>query len=339
MQRRARAPTSPVTMNEVAEAAGVSMMTVSNTFKHPERVQPQTRELIEKAAKRLGYVPNLIAGHLASGRSRTVAAIVPSIQNANFARQIQGLGDTLAAGGYELLLAIADTPEREAAVVRNVLGRRPDGLVLTGSEHEPGLPKLIATSRVPAVETWGLGAPPIDMAVGFKVHDAAYEITALLIERGYRKIGFAGHDIPVSLRFSERERGFRSALRDRGLDDRLIVHAPISTGFSGGGVALNLLLEREPGLQALLGVTDVVAVGALFECQRRGWAVPGRMAVAGYGDFEIAKEVPPGLTTVRTRGWEVGEAAARMLLQKIETGRAPAKSRDVGYEVIERGST
>ncbi len=294
---------------------------------------------IETAARRLGYVPNLVAGALASGRSRTVAAIVPSIRNANFSRQIQGLEETLAARGYELLLAIADTPEREAAVVRNVLGRRPDGLVLTGSEHAPGTPKLLATARVPAVETWGLDAKPIDMAVGFKVFDAAYEMTTLLVERGYRRIGFAGHDKPASLRFSERERGFRAALHDRGLDDSVVVHVPVSAGFAGGREALHRLLGLEPGLQAFFGVTDVVAAGALFDCLRRGWPVPRRMAVAGYGDFEIAQEVPPGLTTVKTRGWEVGEAAARMLLQKIETGRAPAKSRDVGYEIVVRGST
>jgi LacI family gluconate utilization system Gnt-I transcriptional repressor len=326
-------------MSQVAQAAGVSQMTVSNAFKRPEKVQQQTRELIEKAAARLGYVPNLVAGHLASGRSRTVVAIVPSIQNANFSRQIQGLGETLVARGYELLLAIADTPEREAVVVRNVLGRRPDGLVLTGSEHAPGTPRLIAKARVAAVETWGLDAPAIDMAVGFKVFDAAYDITTLLVERGYRRIGFAGHDAPASLRFSERERGFRAALRARGLDDGLVVNVPVSTGFAGGKQALHQLLEREPRLQAMFGVTDVVAAGALFECQRRGWAVPGRLAVAGYGDFEIAEEVPPGLTTVRTRGREIGEAAARMLLQKIETGRAPAKTRDVGYEIVVRGST
>jgi LacI family gluconate utilization system Gnt-I transcriptional repressor len=317
-------------MSDVARAAGVSPMSVSNAFKRPGIVLPETRERILAAARRLGYVP-------ASGRSNTVAALVPSIRNSSFARTVQGLSDHLSEHGFQLLLAVADTPERELQAVEAVLGRRPDGIILTGNEHLPETVQLLRQSGVPTVETWILSEPILDMAAGFALDAAAEAVGQFLVSRGYRHIGFAGYAPASRSRFLERQQGFQKALRDAGLRDDLLFHAEEAEGFAGGRHAMAALRAREPRLDALFCVTDIFAVGALFECQRQGLAVPRDFAVAGYGDFEIAAEIVPGLTTVRTRGYEIGRAAADLILARA-AGETPAPRVDVGFELVVRGS-
>ncbi|BDG74028.1 LacI family DNA-binding transcriptional regulator [Roseomonas fluvialis] len=326
-----------IRMSDVAREAGVSAMSVSNAFKKPEIVLPETRKRILEAARRLGYVPNGLAGSLASGRSRTVAALVPSIRNSSFARTVQGLNDELSEQGYQLLLAVADTAERERSAVEAVLRHRPDGIILTGNEHHPDTILLLQQREVPLVETWIMSEPILDMAVGFDLRHAAKEMGRLLVARGYRHIGFAGYAPAERKRFLERQQGFQAALREAGLRDDLLFHADESAGFAGGRLAMEALRAREPRLDALFCVTDIFAVGVLFECQRQGLAVPRDFAVAGYGDFEIAAEVAPGLTTVRTRGYEIGRAAARLIVERAE-GLPTALRVDVGFETIIRGS-
>jgi len=329
--------TAPVRMSDVAAAAGVSLMTVSNAFQRPDKVRPQTRERVFDVAAQLGYVPNLIAGNLASGRSRVIGAIVPTLRNSNFARMIAGLTDRLEAEGYELVLATGDTPQRQLKAARTFVGRRVDGLVLTGTEHSPKLRALLAGAGIPVVQTWNMDGPLIDMAVGFSNYNATRTITELIIQRGCRHIGFAGY-APRDLRFRERQRGFQEAMAAAGLRNDLLFFGPEALGFSGGRLAMDHLLQVEPRLQALVCVTDIFAVGALFECMRRGWPVPERFALAGHGDYEIGAEVPPGLTTIGTRGHFLGATAAELLLQKAETGAAVEPVRDIGFELIVRGS-
>lgn len=332
-ERRAKA-----TMADLAAAAGVSPMTVSNCFKHPQRVQPATRKKVLEVAAALGYVPNLIASSLASGNSRMIAALVPSLRNSNYARTLKGLGDYLHTRGYELLLAETDNAEREEKVLRGLLGRRPAGIVLTDGEHSPLSLELIRQSGVAVVETWRDAAPSVDMAVGFSLFDAARDIAQLMVRKGLRHIGWAGHDEPSSERYLQRQLGFQQAMNDAGLRSDLIFLAPESAGFAGGRLAMEALLRQEPKLQGLCCITDVMAAGALFECMRRGWKVPERFAVAGWGDYEIASEVPPGLTTVKTHGVELGRAAGEMLVQKIETGEIDSLTRRIPYELVIRHS-
>ncbi|MBH1963008.1 MAG: LacI family DNA-binding transcriptional regulator [Comamonadaceae bacterium] len=332
--RRTRA-----TMADLAEAAGVSPMTVSNCFKQPHKVQESTRKKVLETAAAIGYVPNLIASSLASGNSRMIAALVPSLRNSNYANTLKGLGDYLHTRGYELLLAETDHAEREEKVLQSLLGRRPAGIVLTsGQQHSKRSLELINHSGVPVVETWHDAQPQLDMAVGFSLFDAARDIATMMVRKGLRHIGWAGHDKPESARYLQRQLGFQKAMEDAGLRSDLVFLVPESAGFAGGRLAMEALLAKEPQLQGLCCVSDVVAAGALFDCMRRGWRVPDRFSVAGYGDYEIAAEVPPGLTTVNTNGAEIGRTAGEMLLQKIETGRVDSVTRRVPYQIVIRHS-
>ncbi|WP_210261152.1 LacI family DNA-binding transcriptional regulator [Enterovirga aerilata] len=325
-------------MSDVAQLAGVSPMSVSNTYKQPAKVSPETRQRVFEAAAKLGYLPNLLAGTLASGRSRIVGAIVPSLRNSNFAGMIQGLEETLGQHGCELMLAVADDPERELRAVQAFLGRRLDGIVLTGIEHSPEVAALLRRADVPVVETWSLNGPFIDMGVGFSLFDAAFEMVQMMVQKGYRRIGFAGYNPPGNPRFAERQKGFEAALRQAGLRDDLLYFGPEALGFATGRLALEALLSSEPKLDGLFCVTDVLAAGAIFDCARRGWPVPDRLAVAGYGDYDIAAELTPGLTTVRTPGHAMGSRAATLILASVETGRPSERIIDVGYELVIRDS-
>lgn len=327
-----------VTMSDVAKLAGVAPMTVSNCYRASSRVHPETLAKVEAAAKKLGYMRNLVAGGLASGRSQVIGILVPSLQNSNFAQTIQGVQDRLHELDYQMMLAVAATPQREEDSVRTFVERRVDGIVLTGVEHDPSTIDLLRSAALPVVETWSLRGPFIDMGVGFSLYDAAREMAALMVERGYRRIGFAGFNPPMTDRFHERQRGFQDALKAAGLRSDLLAYAEQSAGFAAGRITLEALLAQEPELDGLFCVTDILAAGAIFECARRQWSVPGRLGIAGYGNYEIASELTPKLTTVATPGYEMGVAAADMLVDKLGGDSPRERVRDVGYTLAVRES-
>jgi LacI family gluconate utilization system Gnt-I transcriptional repressor len=327
-----------VTMADVALEANVAAMTVSNCYRAPARVHPETFARVAAAATKLGYLRNLVAGGLASGRSQVIGVAVPSLQNSNFVGTIQGLEDRLSRLGYQLMLTIASTAAREHAAVRAFVERRVDGIVLTGTQHDEAMVSLLKNAGVPVVETWSLKGPFLDMGVGFSLYDAAHQMAQHIVSRGYRKVGFAGLEPRETLRFLERQTGFQDALRQAGLRHDLLAFGTESMGFSAGKVAMEKLLEIEPGLDAIFCVTDVVAAGVLFECVRRGWSVPGRLGIAGYGDYEIASETSPKISTVRSPAYEMGVAAADLVVDRLTTSVSTSKVLDVGYELMLRES-
>ena len=330
--------TPPARMADVARLAGVSMMTVSNCYKNPKKVVPETRERVFEAAAKLGYVPNLIAGNLVSGRSKVVAAITPSIQNSNFAGMIMGLEHELEAHGYHLIISVVESADREYDAVRALIGRRVDGIVLTGIDRDSAARRLLEMSRIATVETWNLDGPFIDMGVGFSTREAAREATKLMIDKGLRKIGVAGYETAGNQRFLQRLQGFKDAMDEAGLDSNVQAFVSGWSDFAGGTIALEQLIAYEPELEGVFCFTDVLAAGVVFECMRRGWTVPDRLAVVGYGDYEIAAQLPPGLTTVHTPGDRIGQEAARMIIARCTGATIDQPTVDVGYSIVRRGS-
>jgi LacI family gluconate utilization system Gnt-I transcriptional repressor len=333
-------PSGATRMADVARAAGVSAITVSRALRLPGRVAPETRERVEAAVRALGYVPNLVAGALKSQRSRIVVAIVPTLVSAIFAETVAGMTETLREQGYHLLLADSGyAPETEESLVRAFLGRRPDAIVLTGIHHTPGARAQVRAAGIPVVETWELADDPIDMNVGFSNREAGMRLTEALLARGHRRIVFAGIDPALEQRARRREEGFRAAMRAAGLGARVhrLDDADRGLTMRSGARAAAALLAARPRVDAVMFANDFPAFGALAECARRGVAVPSGLAIAGFGDFEIAREAHPALTTVRVPGREMGRRAAAMILDRL-AGRAVAPRVDLGFEVVLRGS-
>lgn len=331
-------PATRARIQDVAKAAGVSAITVSRALREPERVAQRTRAAVLQAIERLGYVPDLVAGALASRKSRVVGAVVPTIAGAMFADTVQGMSDALRDEGYQLLLgAHGYDLAAEQSLVQAFLGRRADGLILTGAQHAPGTRRLLAAAAVPVVETWDLGRNPLDMTVGFSNFRAAKAMAEHLVARGYRRIAFVSGPLRGYDRSRARRDGFRAGLA-RGPARFLELHVPGPTGMRAGAEAIAALLARDPEVDAAFFVNDVMAAGALMECQRRGWAVPQRVAIAGFGDFEVAAATSPALTTVRISGYEIGRRAALMLAARLAGRDVGPRTVDLGFEVVARES-
>ena len=327
-------------MQDVAARAGVSPMTVSRALKTPEKVAPGTRAKVQAAIAALGYVPDRIAGGLSSRHSRLLAALVSTLSSSIFASTVDGLRNGAHAAGYEVLLGSTDySLADEEALIRAVLSRRPDGIALTGSIHTDVVRRLLAQAATPVVETWDLPDEPLDMVVGFSNIAAGQAMTEQLVELGYRRIGFIGRVSPSDVRGAKRLAGYRRALEARALGPERVINVDAtSPAFPEGACGMDKLLERYPDTDAVFCTSDAVAAGALLQCRRRGIAVPGQMAVAGFGDFDIAGDLALELTTVRVPGLAIGEHAARLLIERIEGRNAPSPVIDVGFEIVRRRS-
>jgi LacI family gluconate utilization system Gnt-I transcriptional repressor len=222
--------------------------------------------------------------------------------------------------------------------VRAFVGRRPDGLILTGVAHTPGTRRLLRDARIPVVETWTLTRRPIDMNVGYSDEGASGAMVRHLAALGYRRLGFLCGPITGNDRARRRLRGFLAAVREIGLaDDRVVTLE--ATDEHAGGVGLRTLLGRHSDLDAVFCSSDVFAVGALFECQRRGWAVPERLAVAGFQGLPITAEVVPSLTTIEVPRYQMGREAAAMLVRRLEGADPGPAIIDVGFRIVTRQST
>ncbi|MGI4778389.1 MAG: LacI family DNA-binding transcriptional regulator [Janthinobacterium lividum] len=330
-----------VLMADVARAAGVARVTVSRVLSDPESVAPATRRAVEAAIAALGYVPNLNAGTLASSRSRIVGAIVPTLSNSWFADTMDGLSEALAAAGYQLMLGQTRyDPEAEERLVDAFLGRRVDAMVLTGTAHAPGVRDQLQRAGVPTVECWDLCDDPIDMVVGFSNEATGAAVAGHLLAQGRRRLGFVGANEDRS---HKRLAGYRAAVTRAGAVDVAVEIVAPPSSIEDGARGLARLMAREPDLQAVFCSNDTLAVGALFECRRRGWAVPGQLAVVGFSDLPVAAACVPALSTVRIASARLGRRVGTLLLQRCGAVPTPdegvGRVHDLGFTLIGRAST
>ncbi len=340
MTKRAPAPT----MADVAARAGVSTMTVSRALKDGASIAPDTRRRIMKAVEELGYVLDLSAGSLSSKRSGFVAALIPSINNSNFADTARGLTDALAGSGLQLLLAYTDySVEKEEELIGSMLRRRPEAIVVTGGSHTARARKLLESSGIPVVETWDLPKKPVHHVVGFSNAEASKSLVRYLHGKGYRRIAFIGGTTNRDTRGADRRAGYETAMAQLGLtESRIISFGTPPISMKQGGEAVVRLVEEWPEVEAAICVSDLSAFGAVMECNRRKWKVPQRIAIAGFGDFEISSCCYPAITTVGVHCYDIGNRAGDLLLRAIEGERAgvPVARETIitEFEVIARDS-
>jgi len=306
------------TLADVARQAGVSDITVSRFFNHPSRVSPARRAAIQAAVEALGYVPNLMAGGLASAQSRVVGMVVPNISGPIFALTMQALSDGLARGGYQLLLASSYfSQENEERAVRAFLGWSPAALVLTSRFHSAGTEKMLAELAQPVIETWDLDPTRRPLQVGFSHEQVGRDAATYLLARGYRRIAFV-HNVVSDLSARLRCAGYAAALAERGLKPREFV--PVAdTPMDGGAQAL--LALAPPGgrrrADALFFANDNLAFGAVLAAQRAGIRIPQDVAVFGFGDYAMADKLMPSLSTIRPPAHAIGETTARHILHLV----------------------
>jgi LacI family transcriptional regulator, gluconate utilization system Gnt-I transcriptional repressor len=340
LPRSSRLSSRRVRMEDVAKRAGVSAQTVSRVIGRSTLVTADTRELVEAAIRELNYIPNGPARHLASSRSRTVAAIIPTLATSVYAEEVGSIMAVLEKEGFTTLLGNSDhSIEREEHLISSFLERQPDAFILTGLTHSPRAMKLLSSSGIPIVETWETDGSPLDMSVGFSNIDAGRSLAEALIAKGYKSFGFVGGRLDIEGRSRQRHEGVGLALAAAGLRPATLVEVP-SPGTSIDGVSgFNQLFKQAPATEVVFFSADGLAIPALLDCQRRGIKVPEHVAICGFGDYDLATMVNPPLTTVRVEAAKMGTAAAQLILQRLKDGTGAGKCVDVGYRVLLREST
>lgn len=328
-----------VTMGDVARHAGVGKITVSRALRTPSKVSPATLEKIQQAVMALGYVRDETAGALSSQRSRIVGALVSTLEQPVFASTIRGLEEGLSAGGLQLLLGSTRyEPEKEALMVSTLLGRRPDALILTSTQHRNDTRRLLENAGIPVIELWELPQRPIFAAVGFSNRAAMADLTGHLLRHGRRRPAFLRTDRANDPRADQREAGYRAALGELPPRVHFVPPEDDRTGPDFGARGLTEVLERWPDTDAVICVSDALAVGAICEARRRGLDVPGALAVTGFGDTDVAGASALDLTTVRIDGAAIGQAAARLTLAATADQPLPEKIIDIGYTLMRRAT-
>lgn len=330
-----------VRMIDVARAANVSLMTVSRALKEPALLSEETRKLVLDTVRRVGYVPNHIASNLASARSNVVGQIVPSIQNSLYSHSIKGCADVLRTAGMQLLLADSGySLEDEEALIDAFLAQRVCGLVLHNTVHTARATQMIRAAGIPIVETGDLARAPIDMAVSYSNFNAAKEMTLYLAGRGYKSIGFVCLTTKNNVRARERLKGYYAALDALGRERNPSLVREVEGGLTSGAHAMIDMMQRAPEVDAIFFAGDVLAVGALFEAQRRNWKVPERIAIAGFDDLDILRHTVPRLTCLNLPRLEIGRRSAEALLQRMRSNEPSVPTKlDLGFEIIQREST
>ena len=327
-------------MRDVARLAGVAPMTVSRALGGHPSVRPETRQQVQLAARKLGYVHNFVARALLRRGSRLIALVVPNVSNSVFAETIHGLEEILQAEGYTLIIGHSGySKEAEEKLVRTLLGYGPDAVVLTGFTHTKATRTLLRRARIPVVETWNIGAKPLDVAVGFSNFEAAKAITRLMIDRGCRRLAYASGTQTDNDRTQAREAGFRRALNEAGLAVRdALVSTHAMELESGMALARDFArMRRMP--DGLFAASDIIASGFILESCRLGIKIPYDIAVAGFDDAPLSNAVEPRLTTVHVPQREIGRATAQILLRRLAGEKNVPTQRDVGFKIIERAST
>jgi LacI family transcriptional regulator, gluconate utilization system Gnt-I transcriptional repressor len=331
-------------MADVARVAGVSAMTVSRALREGAPVAADTRAKIMKAVDALGYVLDQSAGAFSTGRTGFIAVLVPSLDNPNFADTVRGLTDALAGSGLQLLLGETGySLEQEERHIAAMLKRRPEAVVLTGGEHSRRARQLLEHTDVPVVETWDMPKSPIGHVVGFSNAEATGRLVDYLQRKGFRRIAFLGGTGERDSRGADRRAGYEAALERLGLPrGRVITFATPPTAMRQGAEALGRLLDQWPEVEAAICVSDLSAFGAVMECRRRNLPVPQRIAIAGFGDFELAAACSPSITTLAVQGYDIGQRAGGLLLRAVDKQRQGKhllrQTIETQYEVVPRES-
>jgi LacI family transcriptional regulator, gluconate utilization system Gnt-I transcriptional repressor len=329
---------TPLTVADVALKAGVSPITVSRALHRPELVSDATRQHVLEVVREMGYVPNLLAGSLASSKSRLVAILLPTIASSIFAGVVQAIMDRLTEAGYQSLLGPTGySPEKEEVLLEAILGRRPDGIVLTGTLHTEASRNRLASAGIPVVEAWDLSDTALDIQVGFSHEKVGALVADHFFAKGYRRFSVISVDDPRAIR---RCNSLIERLRRYDLHDVPVEILPLPATWEVGREGLKRLQLRASPPELVFCSSDTLALGVLAESASQGLRVPQDIAVLGFGDITNAKFAHPALSTVSVNSAAMGREVAEALLKRFSgAGNSSATQMDTGFELIERAST
>ncbi|MFU8824080.1 LacI family DNA-binding transcriptional regulator [Yoonia sp.] len=312
------------TLQDVAAYAGVSTATVSRCMNAPAKVTAKTRTRVEDAIETLGYAPNFGARAMAAQRTMTIGAVIPTMENAVFAKGLQAFQDELRQYGFTMLVACSSyRPELEAEQIRALVGRGADGILLIGHERDPAIYRFLDAQKVPTLVTWAFDDTAPRPSVGFDNRQAMAKLAQHVIKLDHRHVAMITAPVATNDRAAARFAAVGDVMDAEGLvrADLFVVETPYS--IDNGAAALDLILQQRPETTVVICGNDVLAVGALRQARGMGLSVPDDLSITGFDDIDLAVVTHPLLTTVHVPHRQMGRAAAQMLADMVLTG-APA---------------
>lgn len=309
----------PLTLRDVSEASGVSEMTVSRVLRNRGDVSAATRQKVLEAAKQLGYVPNKIAGALASQRVNLVAVIIPSLSNMVFPEVLSAISGVLEKTELQPVVGVTDyLPEKEERVLFEMLSWRPSGVIIAGLERSDASQAMLKASGIPVIEIMDTDGTPIDAAVGISHRRAGRQMAKAILKQGFENIGFMGTKMPLDHRARKRFEGFTEELGRNGVEI-------MDQEFYSGGSALakgremtKTMMERSPDLDFLYYSNDMIGAGGLLWLMEQGWDIPGRIGLAGFNGVELLQGLPRQLATMDACRRDIGRKAAEILVERLD---------------------
>ncbi|CAH5297476.1 DNA-binding transcriptional regulator IdnR [Klebsiella oxytoca] len=319
-----------MTLQDIANLAGLNKMTVSRYLRDPGQVSERSRELISKVMEENNYIPNRAPEILLNARSKTIGVLIPSFRNQIFADVLAGIESVTSAHQYQTLIANYEyDPQREEREVLNLLSYNIDGLILTGKQHSDRMVQYVRASGIPVAELMDFGGQQLDIQVGFDNEKAAWDMTNAFLESGKRAIAFFGSmDDPRDL---SRFHGTELALAAHGLKPYHMAPRTISSVALGRQMFLQMQQVR-PDIDAIFCTNDDLAVGVLLECQAQGKTVPQEMAIAGFHGLEIGRARLQKIASVITPRYEIGKTASEILIARLAGKDAP-DSVNLAYQI------
>ncbi|MCO5089514.1 LacI family DNA-binding transcriptional regulator [Bosea sp. (in: a-proteobacteria)] len=323
------------TLADVARLANVSEITASRVVRNRQPIAEATRLRVLSAIQQLGYIPNRAAGSLASAGSTLISVVLPSLSNIVFAEVLNGIHSALSGTPFQAVIGVTDYDrEAEARIVRSFLEWQPAAIIVVGLHHTPAARGYLEKGRFRVGELMDIDGEAIDVAVGMSHRQAGYDSGRHLLQRGYRRLGYVGHDLEADDRARARYEGLCAALRDSGLPPPAERRFDVPTSTTAGRDLLALLLTEHPGLDAVVFSNDDMAVGGFFYCLEKGIRPKEQLALFGFSGLEIGQALPMPLSTVRSQRFLAGKLIVEKLLASRERP-AEKVTIDIGYEIVE----
>ncbi len=317
-----------LTLRDVSEASGVSEMTVSRVLRNRGDVSDKTRAKVLEAARSLGYVPNKIAGALASNRVNLVGVIIPSLSNMVFPEVMMGISRVLDNSPLQPVVGVTDyEPEKAEKVIFEMLSWRPSGLIVAGLEHTDAARLMMQNSGIPIVEIMDVDGDAIDHCVGISHTRAGRKTAKEILERGYRKIGFLGTKMPLDHRARKRFEGFKAVLEENGISLAAEEYYSGGSALAKGREMTEAILAKQPDLDFLYYSNDMIGAGGLLFCLEKGLSVPSDIGLAGFNGVDLIDGLPRKLATMDSCRVEIGTIAAEIIAAEADKSVAPHDKR------------
>ncbi len=319
------------TLQDIADRVGVTKMTVSRCLRDASQVSEALKEKINQAVEELGYIPNRAPDILSNAKSNAIGVLVPSLTNQVFAEVIRGIESVTTPAGYQTMIAhYSYSNELEEQSIASLLSYNVDAIILSENVHTEKARKMLQTAAIPVIEIMDSYSSRIEQAVGFDNTQASFDMTCALLARKRCRIAY------FAARMDERTRlkleGYRLAVEQAGLDP-ISLQTEDASSFTLGAKLLGQLIEQYPDADGIVCTNDDLAIGALFECQRRGIKVPEQMAIAGFHGHDISQAMIPKLATVMTPREEIGRVAASELIERLKGNEDWQQVIDLGYRI------